>query len=517
MPAVEETKEKIRKIIDTDSYKLIYIYTTEELKAQKILKDIASKKEVPFYTFDIVDGLQSENKDPRLGSLSQESRRDIHFVLRWIGKNVKGYVSFLNISPLLEADPRVTRRFRNFLNEIMTKHPPLKLFIISPLSRIPEEIQQDAFFIDMPLPDRKDIEGIFDEFIKSLGFPVSEDLKNQFINSLLGLREIDIENFIKYALYDGRLKEDDIDEIMKLKRQLIKKETLLEFVIPREDEDFGGMDVLEQWLTDKGTIMREMDKARDYGVDIPKGVLLFGVPGCGKSLVAKVLSRKWKLPLLRLDMGMILGPYVGQSEENIRKAIKIAESIAPAILWIDELEKGFAGVSGSEGGSSDVMKRVFGSFLTWMQEKTKPVFVYATANDISAMPPEFLRKGRFDEIFFVDLPNKTTIPKIMEIHLKKRGKEKWFDTLKHYSEKMNGYSGADIEAVVKELIEKVYLRKEGDSPDTLKKIMDELLKDFKPLSETMKPHIEAIRKKAKEINAKNVDKYEGGQYARNSR
>jgi len=262
---------------------------------------------------------------------------------------------------------------------------------------------------------------------------------------------------------------------------------------------------LKEWLETKTKIIENLEDALKFGVDVPKGILLFGMPGFGKSLLAKVTAKKWNYPLLRLDMGMVLGPYVGQSEENIRKAIKIAEAIAPCVLWIDEIEKGFSGVSSDGGGSSDVIKRIFGTFLTWMQEKTSPVFVVATANDISQMPPEFLRKGRFDELFFFDLPSEESIGEILKIHLKKRGKEKWFEPLKGFKSKLIGYSGADIEALVKELVELAFIaeidKREFDPVKTFEKIH----KGFKPFSVTNKKAVEEIRNKVKEIDARSAD------------
>jgi SpoVK/Ycf46/Vps4 family AAA+-type ATPase len=236
-------------------------------------------------------------------------------------------------------------------------------------------------------------------------------------------------------------------------------------------------------------------------VDIPKGVLLFGMPGCGKSLAAKYTAKLMGMPLLRLDMGRIMGPYLGQSEENLRKAIKIAESIAPSILWIDEIEKALAGV---KGGNNDTVVRIFGTLLTWMQEKTKPVFVIATANDISGIPPEFLRKGRFDETFFVDFPDKESIKEIFKIHLKKRGKEKFISTIdfdRIVSEMKEGYAGADIEAIVSEVVERAFLNKKEEitTEDILSVIKSGVIK---PISETLKDKIEELRKTYENISAK---------------
>jgi SpoVK/Ycf46/Vps4 family AAA+-type ATPase len=229
------------------------------------------------------------------------------------------------------------------------------------------------------------------------------------------------------------------------------------------------------------------------------------MPGCGKSLIAKVIAKHWSYPLLRLDMGMVLGPYVGQSEENIRRAIKISEAVAPCVLWIDEIEKGFAGVSSNGGGSSDVIRRVFGTFLTWMQEKKSPVFVVATANDISQMPPEFLRKGRFDELFFIDFPSKESIEQILEIHLKKRKKGEWVTRLEGFIDKLEGYTGADIEAVVKELIEKAFIAEQEKKAFDIGDTFNAICNDFKPFSKTNEKAVKELKEKSKEIGAKSAE------------
>lgn len=184
-------------------------------------------------------------------------------------------------------------------------------------------------------------------------------------------------------------------------------------------DDIGGMDILKEWLKRKSKIFKNMARAETYGVDIPKGVLTAGIPGCGKSLNAKAAASLFEVPLLRLDMGRLMGKYVGESEANLRNAISLAEAISPCVLWVDELEKAFAGIGGT-GGSAEVTTRLFGNFLTWMQEKSSPAFVVATANDITRLPPELLRKGRFDELFYVGLPKEPEREKIFEIHIHKR-------------------------------------------------------------------------------------------------
>ena len=236
-------------------------------------------------------------------------------------------------------------------------------------------------------------------------------------------------------------------------------------------------------------------------MDIPKGVLIVGMPGCGKSLTAKATASLFKIPLVRLDVGRLLGKYVGESEENMRKALKLAEAISPCVLWIDELEKAFAGVGG--GGGSDVTTRLFGQFLTWMQEKESAVFIVATANDVSNMPPEFLRKGRFDELFFVDLPNDEERRKILEIHLKKRKKWKRYDQLPDRLISMtDGYNGADLEAIVKDAVEKVFI---SGKPFNVEEDIENSAARIKSISDTLgEKKIDETRKFFKDSGMQNA-------------
>jgi SpoVK/Ycf46/Vps4 family AAA+-type ATPase len=498
--------EEIYRHIAVDDYALFYLYTSEETKALEIIEMVAEDVETEeIYVFDIAAGLRAR-RDKRLKLLKDSQLKDILFVLDWITANeVNGFVVFLNPNPLFEQDPVFGRAFKNLVRNIKKRELPLKCFIISPLSQVPAEIAMESYFIDIPLPSREEIREIINNYLDRHGHKkIPEDLMERFVDALYGMRENDVTNCIRFSLYDDVLTEEDVQAILKLKYQLIRKEGILEFIIPTEGlEEIGGMTKLKAWVERKRKIFERLDAAVAQGVDVPKGMLLFGMPGCGKSLMAKVVARLFSMPLLRLDMGRVLGPYLGQSEENIRRAIKVSESIAPAVLWIDELEKAFAGVGGG-GGSGEVMTRVFGSFLTWMQEKKKPVFVVATANDITRMPPEFMRKGRFDEIFFVDFPSKTAREEIFTIHLRKRKRESWrnLPSWDKWIEKTEGFSGADIEAVVKDVVEEDFIR---NGQIDVEQTMDYVLSDFKPLSKTMPEKVEEIRKKCTELEAKTVE------------
>ena len=272
---------------------------------------------------------------------------------------------------------------------------------------------------------------------------------------------------------------------MAEKEQIIRKSGLLEYYkVEERFENVGGLGNLKRWLRKRANAFTT--KARDFGLPEPKGVLLIGVPGCGKSLTAKAVSALWGMPLLRLDMGSVFGKYIGESEFNIRKAIKVTESISPAILWIDEIEKGLSGAAGDNTGTSN---RVFGTLLTWMQEKKKPVFVIATANDVSLLPPELLRKVRFDEIFFIDLPETRERQEIFEIHLRIRNRNPEKFDLPSLAEMSQGFSGSEIEQVV---ISSLYDAFE-EGRDIVTEDVKRNIENAVPLSQTMKEKIEALR------------------------
>lgn len=498
----EIIQKEIYEIVDSDSFRLIFLSTTEEDRASEIINKVAYSKKWKVYTFDIVEGLRCDD-DKRLRLIPADSLRDFQFVLKWMQENAKGIFVLKNINEFLEQDLLNAKSFKNFIVNVNQKDLLIYTFIISFSFNLPKEIELDSYIIDLPLPTKNDIKKLFNDFIDNLGLKVADKLKNQIISLLQGLRESDIKKALKYSLLDGKFTEEDLTNIAKLKSQIIRKESLVEFIdYSTIKENIGGLNNLKEWINRKKIVIQNIEKAIEDGVSIPKGVLLFGMPGCGKSLAAKVMAKEWQLPLLRLDMGMVLGPYVGQSEENIRKAIKLSEAIAPCILWIDELEKGFAGIGGDGGGSSDVMKRVFGTFLTWMQEKNKPVVVVATANDISQMPPEFLRKGRFDEIFFVDFPTNNERNEIISIHLKKRNHSDFETTLRKYTDKLQGYSGADIEALIGELVESHFIAKIENNNFNLENEINKLLNNFKPLSTTMKDKIQTMKEKLQQIGAK---------------
>ena len=359
-------------------------------------------------------------------------------------------------------------------------------------------MEKEITVLDFDLPDMEDMINLLDDLSGGLNpsqIQLTSDEKKQLASSALGLTLQEAENAFCKAIVDLRGLNINAQSIIhEEKNQVVKKTGVLEFV--KSDlsiDDIGGLENLKKWLIKrKGTWT---EKARKYNLPAPKGVLITGVPGCGKSLTAKAMSSIWGLPLLKLDMGKIFGGLVGSSEENMRKAISTAEAIAPSILWVDEIEKGLSGVKSS--GDSGTSARVFGTFLTWLQEKTKPVFVIATANDISALPPELLRKGRFDEIFFVDLPTFEERKKIFELHINKRIKDSDIqhevaatdEVLNNLASMSAGYVGAEIEQITVAALYEAYYLDRGLRESDLEKAVKETVS----ISTTQKEQILSLR------------------------
>ena len=281
---------------------------------------------------------------------------------------------------------------------------------------------------------------------------------------------------------------EDVNEVFAEKQQIIRKSGLLEYYATEENFGrIGGLTILKDWLNKRALAFTK--EARAFGLPAPKGILMLGVQGCGKSLCAKAVSNQWQLPLLRFDMGRMFGSLVGSSEENVRRAIAVAESVAPAILWVDEIDKAFAGSQGSGATDGGTTARVFGTFLTWLSEKTAPVFVVATANDISQLPPELLRKGRLDEIFFVDLPSREERVEMFRIHIQKRGRDPACFNLEALAEASKDFSGAEIEEAINSALYDAFYTQGDISDDHLLTALAETV----PLARTMDEQINRLR------------------------
>ena len=398
-------------------------------------------------------------------------------------------------------DYAVIRKLRDIIPTLKSSRKTI-VFVSSKLV-IPCDMEKEISILDFALPNTEEIQALLEDLIGGLNpesVHLTEDEKITLSRSALGLTMQEAENaFCRAIVIEKGLDIRALSVIHEEKNQVVKKTGVLEFV--KSDlgiDNIGGLENLKKWLIRRNNSWSE--RAQAYNLPAPKGVLITGVPGCGKSLTAKAMSAIWGLPLLKLDMGKIFGGIVGSSEENMRKAIATAEAVSPSILWVDEIEKGFSGLK--SGGDSGTSARVFGTFLTWMQEKTEPVFVIATANDISSLPPELLRKGRFDEIFFVDLPTKKEREKIFKLHIDKRVRGSSVqhelqaddDVCRELAEMTAGYVGAEIEQIViSAMYEAFYAERGLQKSDVVKAIRETV-----PLSSTQREQILHLRAWAKE-------------------
>jgi AAA+ superfamily predicted ATPase len=388
-------------------------------------------------------------------------------------------------------NPTLLRKLRDLAGEMPAAGK--QVLFLSPQFRVPEELDRDVELIDVPPPDLAELDELLAEAIAAAG-PVRVALtpegRERLLQAALGLTAAEARTvFAKAIVNDGVLEDEDLRFVLAEKKQAVRRSGILEFYEAAEGmEAVGGLELLKAWLA-KRRLAFSAD-ARRYGLTEPRGVLLLGVQGCGKSLVAKAVSQAWQMPLLRLDLGRVFGKYIGESEAGIRTAIRTAEAVAPAILWLDELEKGFAGAT-VEAHDTGVSARVLGTFLTWMQERRQPVFVLATANNVRHLPPELLRKGRFDDLFFIDLPTAAERHAIVAVHLRKRGRDpERFDRQRLVAASA-GYTGAEIEGAIQEALYDAYAdgRREVTTEDILATLAATI-----SIAVTMREPIEAMRR-----------------------
>ena len=371
------------------------------------------------------------------------------------------------------------------------RHTNTHAIVLSAVYKLPIELEKYVTVLNIPLPDRGDMEKTLGVVERQCKINLTVEMRNRMVDAALGMTSMEADLAFCLAAVKDDLGPNAPYTVSSEKEQIIKKSGILDYFPKNESlKDVGGMDILKDWLFKRQKAYEK--KARDFGLQEPKGLLLLGVPGCGKSLTAKSIASFWNMPLLRLDIGKVYQGLVGSSEDNIRKAIATAEAVAPCVLWIDEIEKGLNGVQSSGSTDGGVTSRIFSTILTWMQEKTSPVFVVATANNINLLPPELLRKGRFDEIFFVDLPNQKERENIFSIHLKKKGQDPSQYPMEMLGKKTEGFNGAEIEEFIKEAMFAAYVEA-PDNPKLLSKhLVDAILKTV-PLSTTMREQIAALR------------------------
>jgi len=494
------SKQTELEILIRARYPLVYIVSWEEQRVINEVRRIAGKLNKKVFEWSVTMGLVPAGTSIQSQKQKNAATQDPLVALDNVVDNVEPalYV-FKDFHPFMKShNMGVVRRLREISESL--KNTFKTIVICSPLFELPAELEKDVTVVDFDFPGEREMSHLVDRIIEQvkdnpkLKVDISTDAREQIVHALLGLTVVEAENVLAKTLVQNRcLGTDSIAVINTEKKQIIRKSGMLEYYDAEEDmKSVGGLDVLKDWLLRRSAAFT--DNARQFGLPAPKGILLLGVQGCGKSLMAKAVSNIWQLPLLRFDIGKVFGSLVGSSEENIRRAIKVAESVSPAILWLDEIDKAFRG-SRSSGGNTDggTSSRVFGTFLTWLSEKKKPVFVVATANDVSSLPPELLRKGRFDEIFFVDLPTAAEREDIFKVHLSKRRFNPAEYDLCKLSKFSAGFSGAEIEQAIISAMFDVFYEKQKLTTDTLAASLLETV----PLSKTMGEDIDHLRDWAK--------------------
>lgn len=490
-------------------YPVLYITTFEYNRTKQIIRGIAKSigKDYRNFEWNCVDGLMERNLTTNeiksIPNMEEPAELLKHIAMHtgntdselFVLEDFHEYIEERNIKIQLRQLAEKLRFYR--------KH----IIIVSSVMHLPVELEKYVTVVEMPLPDRSDLEKVLESVVKNTNIVLNDELKKRLVDSALGMTVMEADLAYCLAAVKNNFDESSPRTVALEKEQIIKKSGLLDYFQTNEDlKNIGGMGYLKMWLQ-KRKLAYDF-KAQLWKLPAPKGVLLLGVPGCGKSLTAKCVASLWNMPLLRLDIGKIFEGIVGSSEENIRRAIATAEAVAPCVLWIDEIEKGFSGVQSSGVTDGGVGARIFSTILTWMQEKAKPVFVVATANDISLLPPELLRKGRFDEIFFVDLPNKVDRKSIFSIHLVNKGQNPRNYALDKLAEESIGFNGAEIEECINEAMFAAYTENQETPILQIKHILD-AIRETVPLSRTMKAQIDSLRKwadsRAKPAGKKNEE------------
>jgi len=476
-------------------YPILYIISSEEMRVQNAVVEIAQKREKKVFEWSYSTGIVPAGTSIQSLKTRNAATKDPLMALDQVIEQVEPAIFiFKDFHPFLGKNNfAVVRKLKEI--GLHLKNSFKTILLVSPVLEIPTELEKEITVLNYPLPSRNDLDELLDKIIadvkqfKQVTIDLDAAGRERLLQASLGLTLGEAENvFAKIIVKSGRLSGEDVSEVFAEKQQIIRKSGLLEYYASEENfARVGGMAVLKDWLDKRASAFTE--EARAFGLPAPKGILMLGVQGCGKSLCAKAISTLWQLPLLRFDMGRMFGSLVGSSEENVRRAIAVAESVAPAILWVDEIDKAFAGSQGSGSTDGGTTARVFGTFLTWLSEKTSPVFVVATANDISQLPPELLRKGRLDEIFFVDLPRLEERKEIFRIHLSKRGRDADKFDLDALAAKAKDCSGAEIEEAINSALYDAFYAQQEITTEYILMTLSQTV----PLAKTMDEQIGRLR------------------------
>lgn len=478
-------------------YPVIYIPTREEERLEQAIAFLAKEQgNRAVYTWDFVDGYQGNPND--LGFAKRNPLQALELIEK-IPDSAPVILILRDFQRFLE-DVAVSRKLRNVARQL--KYQPKNIVILAAGMNIPDDLSEVITVLEFPLPSRAEIKKEVENLLGALGQPADQSLLDEIVRASLGLSIDRIRRVLAKAIANhGSLLEEDVELILEEKRQSIRQTQILDFYPTQNNiSDIGGLDLLKDWLMRRGGAFSE--KARQYGLPHPRGLMLVGIQGTGKSLTAKAIAHHWHLPLLRLDVGRLFGGLVGESEARARQMIQLAEALAPCILWVDEIDKAFAGFDSK--GDAGTASRVFGTFITWLAEKTTPVFVVATANNIQSLPPEILRKGRFDEIFFVGLPHQEERQAIFTVHLNRLRPQ----NLKNYDIARLAYetpdfSGAEIEQTLIEAMHIGFSQNRDFTTDDILEAASQII----PLARTAQEQIEFLQNWAAAGKARLASRY----------
>ncbi|MGB9800578.1 MAG: AAA family ATPase [Thermanaerothrix sp.] len=494
MPRLFQQFEEQLDIYLRARFTLLVLVTPEEERALQKIRAVCERTQRHCLAWDLADGFQWV-----VGSGALPVARDPLTALEQIDHAEAAVSTLYILKDFHEAwgNPQIKRKLRNLAQRL--KFTKKSILITTVTSHIPNELRDEAVLVDFALPSAEELEEVLNRLTATPGVRVNLTPlgREKLVQAAIGLTASQAQRvFAKAIVEDGALDDRDIDLVTEEKKQIIRESEALEFYpVTETPDDVGGLGVLKEWLRLREKAFTQ--EARQYGLPAPKGIGLIGIPGTGKSLTAKMIGGLWRLPLIRLDVGALFGSLVGESEERTRRALRLAETIAPCIIWIDEIEKALAH-GGLDSGTST---RVFATILTWMQEKTAPCFVVATANDISALPPELLRRGRFDEIFFLDLPTFSERREIFAVHLRKRNRVPDDYDLDRLAAASEGYVGAEIEQAI---IDAMYIGfNDGQREFTTEDILLALSKQV-PLSRSQRETIEMLRNWLREGRAQSA-------------
>lgn len=474
-------------------YGLIFLESDDNIRAESLLKLLSGSLAIPYFYWTRTKGLNRGDIESKVAAYKSVDLTQA--LLNVKSFSTQAIYHFIDLEQELN-DSAILSLIKDTSNELAKNTS--SIVITGNNLTLPNTLKPISAYFKIPEPDIKEYELLLDRVVRDLyaRIPVSVRLseadRQKLLNNLKGFTLTEAEKLVtKLIIEDGALSSEDVSKIIDAKKEIISRDGVLEYYPAEQSlQDIADLKTLKSWLNKRKEIIINPQKAAAFGLSFPKGVLLLGVPGCGKSLCAKAVAKEWGLPLLKMDPSNLYNKYIGESEKNFKRAISAAEKMAPVILWIDEIEKAFAN-SDQDGGTST---RIFGTFLSWLQDRKGDVFIVATANDITKLPPEFLRKGRFDEIFFVDLPDAETRNAIFEIHLKKRNKNPDKFDLALLVEQTKEFSGAEIEQVI---VSSLYTAFSSQKDLDTAAILTEVSATT-PLSITLAEKIDALRTWAKD-------------------